>query len=455
MQRHFRAMTVFALGAAVPAQGWTRFSPTLRPPGRGYHALACDVVRGVTVVFGGWNGTPFADTWEWNGANWTQRAVTGPSARCCHALAYSVGRGSAVLFGGTSGNAIDLGDTWEYDGVNWTQRLPVHSPTPRREVRMAGDLAHGNVVLFGGGVGGQGVPVFADTWLWDGLDWTLATPATSPPARWSQGMTCDLASARVVMFGGANGGLNALDDTWLWDGSNWIAVAGPVPPLVPPQTRTALAYDYTRDVTVQFGGTPAFGQTWLFDGGAWRRDLRAAPSARESFALADDLVRSRVVLFGGASGSYLDDTWEYDSGIIARWTAFGAGCAGTAGTPLLRPATQSLPVLGSTFTLELSRLPTSGIAAISIGFSDQQWNGQPLPFALGAIGMTGCSLFASPDFLFIVTATAGSASLPWPLPGNASLAGMTFFDQGFALDPGANALGAIVANAGKGVLGPF
>src|SRR5262249_46087149 len=151
-------------------------------------------------------------------------------------------------------------------------------------------------------------------------------------------------------------------------------------------------------------------------GSSWRRDPRAvAPSARLSFTMADDLARNRIVLFGGAASSYLDDTWEYQTGDIAQWTLFGSGCAGTAGTPVLRPAAASLPVLGSTFTLGLAGLPANGLAAISIGFSDRQWSGQPLPFDLGALGMTGCALHASPDCLFVLAIAAGRAALPWSL----------------------------------------
>ena len=35
------------------------------------------------------------------------------------------------------------------------------------------------VVLFGGR-GSPAGPGYADTWEWDGTDWTLRTPATSP-----------------------------------------------------------------------------------------------------------------------------------------------------------------------------------------------------------------------------------------------------------------------------------
>src|SRR5262249_21706004 len=276
------------------------------------------------------------------------------------------------------------------------------------------------------------------------VDWALAAPATSPPARWSQGMAYDFARAQVVMFGGASGGVTALGDTWSWDGSTWTPLPGTQPPAA---TRTALAYDYQQQATVQFGGHLSLGQTWLFDGTSWRRDPRAfAPAGRESFTMADDLVRQRIVLFGGGTSN---DTWEYTTGDIARWTAFGSGCAGTAGTPVLRPAAGSLPVLGRPFPLELAGLPPSGLAAVSIGFSDAQWNGQPLPLSLSALGMPGCSLFASPDFLFVLAISAGGASLAWPLPASPGLAGTTFVDQGFVLDPGSNALGAIVANAGR------
>ena len=52
------------------------------PPGQGQHAMAYDTARGVTVLFGGHNsGGDSSETWEWNGAAWTQPAVSGPSPR--------------------------------------------------------------------------------------------------------------------------------------------------------------------------------------------------------------------------------------------------------------------------------------------------------------------------------------------------------------------------------------
>jgi hypothetical protein len=42
-----------------------------------------------------------------------------------------------------------LGDTWTWDGSNWTQRVPAISPAIRYGAGIAGDVATGDVVLFG------------------------------------------------------------------------------------------------------------------------------------------------------------------------------------------------------------------------------------------------------------------------------------------------------------------
>src|SRR5207249_8793717 len=62
------------------------------------------------VLFGGASGSNFlADTWSWDGSEWTQVADTGPAARSGHALAYDDARKCVVLFGGR-GTANLLGE---------------------------------------------------------------------------------------------------------------------------------------------------------------------------------------------------------------------------------------------------------------------------------------------------------------------------------------------------------
>ncbi|MCH8271508.1 MAG: hypothetical protein IH985_09915 [Planctomycetes bacterium] len=52
------------------------------------------------------------ETWEWDGTSWTLAATTGPSPRNRHAMAYDSVRGVTVLFGGDDG--APNGETWEW-----------------------------------------------------------------------------------------------------------------------------------------------------------------------------------------------------------------------------------------------------------------------------------------------------------------------------------------------------
>jgi hypothetical protein len=98
--------------------------------------MAYDSSRGRTVLFGGAGASDvLADTWEWDGENWTQMADSGPPARSSHAMAYDVQRNQTVLFGGVGSDPQHFkGDTWGWDGSNWTQladRAVARGPTSR------------------------------------------------------------------------------------------------------------------------------------------------------------------------------------------------------------------------------------------------------------------------------------------------------------------------------------
>ena len=446
-------LTLAALAANAVAQtGWVLRQPASQPPGRGWHAMTFDIIRSTTVMFGGRTDAGWtADTWEWDGLNWTQRITPHtPPARGNHALAADLLRGRVVLFGGRGAIGI-MNDTWEFDGNDWAERQPANQPSLRYGAQMEYDVGRARTVLFGGGPINSTQPLNTDTWEWDGANWIQRTTATSPPPRLGHAMAYDFARSRIVLFGGSASPW--LSDTWTWDGNNWTQM------LVPPPTAAAwmgLAYHPARDLVVQFGNLSTGAETWLFDHVAWRRDPRnVAPAARYMCSLTHDLVRARTVLFGGSTGfAYFNDTWEYDPGTVARWTRFGSGCVGTSGPPTLGPVSGALPIVGTTFVLELLAVP-GAVAAVSIGFSNVQWNGNTLPYGLGALGMTGCTLHVSPDVMFFAPATAGRATLAWALTNNTNLIGVTFFNQGFVLDPGINPVGATVSNAGAGIVGPF
>jgi len=303
-------------GSAACAQGVWVQRLAAAPPSRSDHAMAGDTGRGLVTLFGGTVGSSQpvdirGDTWEWNGAAWTQRApAVSPPGRMGHAMAYDPVRARGVLFGGWSGMSA-LGDTWEWDGVNWALRSPATSPSGRYSHAMAFDAARGRVVLFGGTAGG------AETWEWDGANWIQRTPATSPSSRYAHAMAYDAARARVVLFGGSNGA-TSFGDTWEWDGANWTQRA----PATSPAGRNshAMSFDSFRGRVVLFGGRTAQGgklaETWEWDGTTWRAITCPSPGGGPSARAAQGgvsyhAIRGRMVLFGGFGGGTLGDTWEY------------------------------------------------------------------------------------------------------------------------------------------------
>jgi hypothetical protein len=113
-----------------------------------------------------------------------------------------------VLFGGAGAAFPYLADTWEWDGTDWVQRAPANAPGGRYGHALAYDGARGRVVLFAGYFGPQ-----SDTWEWDGTTWFLR-PVVGPSPRFNHAMAYDSARGRVVLFGAEAFAEGALADTW-------------------------------------------------------------------------------------------------------------------------------------------------------------------------------------------------------------------------------------------------
>jgi len=305
-------------GGMIPAEAtnamtWTQQAPATSPAFRAYFAMAYDSARGRTVLFGGQlhGGTSSNETWEWDGATWTlMQPNNAPSARAGHNMVYDSVRKVAVLFGGNYGI-----DTWEWDGVNWTQRSSAHTPLGRTFASMAFDSARGKTVLFGGAGFVNGTFTrLNDTWEWDGIDWTQASPSSSPVLRDNAAMTYDSARGVTVLFGGFSPIGYRLSDTWEWDGQNWTQRSPANTP--PARWGHTMVYDTIVHATVVFGGTGDNGDlndTWTWDGSNWTQASVAngSPSVRNYHAMSFDAGHGVSVVFGGYSigiGEF-NDTW--------------------------------------------------------------------------------------------------------------------------------------------------
>jgi hypothetical protein len=243
-------------------------------------------------------------------------------------------------------------------------------------------------VLLNGGGGGSGINV--ETWTWNGLAWQQHAPASPPVMRSGVvGMAADLARGRVVLFGGSN-------------------------------------YDF---------------QTWEWDGAQWHASIPNTPGAWNGVALVYDTVRSEIVLQGGLNAFVSNQTWIYRTSTPATATAFGAGCAGSVGVPLLANVPFHLPWLGDTVR---NRVNVAGgqLGALFVSSFDQLAG----PFDLSTIGMPGCSLLVPADVVEFRAAQAGSAEWSLAIPNNPSFVGVPFRQQAFSFDLPSNPLGLVASN---------
>jgi hypothetical protein len=192
---------------------------------------------------------------------------------------------------------------------------------------MCYDSMRQEVLLYGG----EGSPwgTYEDLWAWDGMEWSMYTPAVGPPMSYKHVMAFDEARGVAVVYGGYCGGTcgtPTVDETWEWDGTAWTQRFSAVTPgsayglgLV----SSAMTYDVREQVCILFGGNCGMGcqssETWLWDGSEWIQLFPVhTPPNRAEHSMCYDRDRGVVVLFGGlhyppAGGPsvYLGDIWEF------------------------------------------------------------------------------------------------------------------------------------------------
>lgn len=185
-----------------------------------------DAARNRFVAFGGGGQHATAEVWELDGARWIKSAVSPPPGRGSHAMVYDARRKKTVVFGGMGERVAGrdppiLGDTWEFDGAAWTQ-IPMSGPPPRLGAGAAYDSKRGLTILFGGA---DHHGVFNDLWAWDGSTWRKLAEG-GPEPRVMGLIAYDKQRDRIVLFGGrrASPQNTDLDDTWEWDGAAWKQV---------------------------------------------------------------------------------------------------------------------------------------------------------------------------------------------------------------------------------------
>jgi hypothetical protein len=294
------------------------------------------------------------------------------------------------------------------------------------------------------------IPV-SETYLRTGTSWSQVSTAVLPYPAENPSLAFDEVSGKLVLCTTANGQTGFFE----WNGSDWQQrfIAGA------PSGGGALATDAGNNRIVLFDGVlnqqPY--HTWTLSNGVITQlSMGTEPARRYGAGMAFDPVRARTVLFGGTSHPTsplyltLGEVWELDLGAGPAYTTYGAGCAGSGGTPAIAAQGTSLPRAGLNFQLNVTNLPLTAPTFLFFGVSDTSYLGLPLPLPLAGIGAPGCSVLSSAEQLHFLTNVLGTAVWNVTIP---NFPGASFYNQAIVFDAAANPLGITTSNGGHGVIG--
>lgn len=160
------------------------------------------------------------------------------------------------------------------------------------------------------------------------------------------------------------------------------------------------------------------------------------------YAAISQLGNSRLVGFSGVGGSPNGGTIDISALLPATFTA-----ARFRREPLsLIP--QSRPVIGANWSLVVGDVPAPGLLGVSVfGVADA---GLP---DLAFLGLPGCGLRATLDFVDAWVATGNSHVYSLAVPNNPALVNVHLYANAAVLQSGVNAFGAITSNGVDGTLG--
>jgi len=277
---------------------WVNLIASGAPPeARAQASAVYDPVSDDMTIFGGCNILPcLNDVWVLSNADghatstWLQLNPVGgpPSGRGLQTSVYDPGTNSMIMFGGNpnegSCNVEAANDTWVLTGANgfgtsaWTQLSPAGTlPGPRDGHSAVYDVATNRMIVFGG-ADACGV-YYNDVWVLSNANglggmpaWThLAVTGTPPAVRALHSAVYDPNTNRMIVYGGSNTS-NIFSDVWVLTDANGLAV----------------------------GGSPHW--TQLSPAGS--------PGARYSHTAVYDSATNRMTVFAGVlGGNQTNDVW--------------------------------------------------------------------------------------------------------------------------------------------------
>lgn len=276
-------------------------------------------------LFGGRDGsTVFDDLWAFDLADerWTELTPGGdaPRERFGHEAVWVDGFG-IVVYAGQAGPTTFFDDLWAYDpGEDRWRALPVAGARPKARYGTCAALGPDGRLWISHGFTEDGTR-FADTQAYD-FDagrWTDETPDGRAPVNRCLHGCWWTDDGRFALYAGQTTGVTALGDLWTLaapgtSSAAWRQESGDLPP-----DRNLYAFTRLRERVLITGGRALDGtfldDSFAFDSGTLAVETieqdGTMPSARAGAMLVDDAHGGRAVLFGGKNDDgALGDLWE-------------------------------------------------------------------------------------------------------------------------------------------------
>lgn len=346
---------------------WSSLSGGPAPGPRREYAAVYDSKQNRYFIFGGFQwtypgpGDLLLEVWELAldtpTPTWTRIQFNGnqPGERHSPQWGYDPARNRLIVFGGYGhhypGSYNEyLNDVWELKlngQPQWEELHPIGTPP---EGRLAGAAVYDQLRQRFVGFGGtRGLPT--DTWVLDlhgQPEWVQDSLAgASPPGSYGMVGIYDQFRDRMVMFGGSTSDSywGVHNDVWALDLASPMSWTQLQPSGALPTARRSgtAAHDLIRDRMIIYGGWDSqtnnnssfLGDTWAL---SFTPDLHwtqlapggPIPVGRDAMGAVYDAGHDRMVLFGGWAGDYmLGDTWFLDWGTPAAEPSMTASAGAT------------------------------------------------------------------------------------------------------------------------------
>jgi len=179
-----RSTAVLFATASLALAQWNQKAPASSPSARFSPAITFDFVTTNVLLFGGGTSLVNNETWTYDGSTWAQLApATSPQARWGAQMVHDIARSVTVLYGGLATN-ISIGapnnDTWEFDGATWTQAAPAANAGNRYWYGACYDSVRSRMVIYGGNTSQLLGSQSNQTWEYDGTTWVQRTTTGNP-----------------------------------------------------------------------------------------------------------------------------------------------------------------------------------------------------------------------------------------------------------------------------------